>query len=88
MSSKADKFKGLMRSPSGSQEAKQEMLKPMTQPANPVNQLVQITGKKKATYEMDAELHRWLKLHSITVNRNMVDIIEELVRKYREEQEG
>lgn len=82
---KKDKFKDLMRSPSGSTEVKEEL---MTQPVNnSATPFVQIIGKKKATYELDAELHHWLKLHAVKVNKKMVDVVEEVLRRYREEQE-
>lgn len=88
MSIKADKFKNLMRSPSGSQENKIEMLQQDQELSkSPANELVQISGKKKATFELDAELHRWLKVHALTINKDMVQVIEELLRKYRMETE-
>lgn len=87
MSTKADKFKSLMRSPSGSQDNKSEIIKPAELVHSPANELVQISGKKKATFELDAELHRWLKVHALTINKDMVQILEELLRKYRSEME-
>jgi hypothetical protein len=85
---KKDKFKDLMRSPSGSTEVKEEL---MSQPQGHVNNsatpFVQIIGKKKATFELDAELHHWLKLHAVRVNKKMVDVVEEVLRNYRDDQE-
>lgn len=83
MSTKADKFKDLMRSPSGSTETKEELMIP----DSPVAQFVQIIGKKKATFELDAELHHWLKIHCVQVNKKMVDVVEEILKQYRKEQE-
>ncbi|WP_068612552.1 hypothetical protein [Paenibacillus tuaregi] len=87
MSTKADKFKNLMRSPAGAQESKAEIIKDAELANSPANELVQISGKKKATFELDAELHRWLKVHALTINKDMVQIIEELLRRYRSETE-
>lgn len=85
MSTKQDKFKDLMRSPSGSNEAKEGMI---TGPAKtPAEQFVQISGKKKATFELDAELHYWLKIHAVRTNQKMVDVVEDILKQYRAEQE-
>lgn len=84
---KADKFKSLMRSPSGNQENKEEIIFPNEITKSPAHELVQISGKKKATFELDAELHRWLKVHALTINKDMVQILEEVLRKYRSETE-
>jgi len=84
---KQEKFKNLMRSPSGSTEVKEDL---MTNPSNadsPASQFVQIIGKKKATFELDAELHHWLKLHCVRINKKMVDVIEELLKEYRDNEE-
>jgi hypothetical protein len=82
---KKDKFKDLMRSPSGSTEVKEEL---MSNPGNnPASQFVQIIGKKKATFELDAELHHWLKIHCVQTNQKMVDVVEESLKRYRIEQE-
>lgn len=81
MSTKADKFKSLMRSPSGSVETKEEMI------VAPAQSFVPIAGKKKATFELNAELHHWLKLHCVQTNQKMVDIVEDLLRKYKADQE-
>lgn len=86
MSSKADKFKDLMRSPNGSNDKKEDIIEgpPIKTPAE---QFVQIAGKKKATFEIDAELHYWFKMHAVRSNRKMVEIVEEIMKKYKEEQE-
>ena len=85
MSSKTDKFKSLMKSPSGSVETKEEMI--VSVPAASSQSFVPIAGKKKATFELDAELHHWLKLHSVQSNQKMVDLVENLLRKYKADQE-
>jgi hypothetical protein len=72
-----------MRSPSGSTETKEELMIP----DSPANQFVQIIGKKKATFELDAALHHWLKIHCVQVNKKMVDVVEEILKKYKEEHE-
>lgn len=75
-----------MRSPNGSTEKKEDIIEgPTTK--TPAEQFVQIAGKKKATFELDAELHYWLKMHSVRSNRKMVDVVEEILLKYKAEQE-
>lgn len=86
MSTKADKFKDLMRSPSGSTEKKEDIVDGPSF-KTPAEQFVQIAGKKKATFELDAELHYWLKIHAVRTNRKMVDVVEEVLQNYRKEQE-
>ena len=86
---KKDKFKDLMRSPSGSTDVKEELMNQPDQVVNnPASPFVQIIGKKKATFELDAELHHWLKIHAVRVNKKMVDVVEEVLKRYREEQES
>ena len=75
---KAGKFKSLMCSPSGNQETKEEIILPNEIVKSPAHELVQISGKKKATFELDVELHRWLKVHALTINIDMVQILEEV----------
>jgi hemerythrin len=79
-----------MRSPSGSLENKEQMIEQQQQgmPKSPAYDLVQISGKKKATYEMDAELHQWLKKHCVAINKTMIEVLEEQIRKYRADVEG
>lgn len=86
MSSKTDKFKSLMKSPSGSVETKEEMIGSVTTANSQA--FVPIAGKKKATFELDAELHHWLKLHCVQNNQKMVDLVETLLRKYKADQES
>lgn len=38
---------------------------------------------QKATFEMDAELHHWLKLYATRNKLNMVDVVEEVLRDFR-----
>lgn len=85
MSTKQDKFKDLMRSPSGSNEAKEGMIAGPNKTV--ADQFVQISGKKKATFELDAELHYWLKMHAVRTNQKMVDVVEDILKHYRAEQE-
>lgn len=54
---------------------------------NESQQFVQVAGKKKATFELDAELHYWLKVHAVRTNQKMVDVVEDILKKYRAEQE-
>lgn len=85
MSTKQDKFKDLMRSPNGSNGTKEDMI---VGPNKTVaEQFVQISGKKKATFELDAELHYWLKMHAVRTNQKMVDVVEDVLKQYRAEQE-
>lgn len=83
--SKEDKFKSLLRSPSGSYETKEEIITPISSHAD---ELVQVSGKKRTNLEFDAELHRWLKTHCASKGKSMVDVVEELLRRYREEIDG
>jgi hemerythrin len=85
VSSKQDKFKDLMRSPNGSNETKESMITGPTKTS--AEQFVQILGKKKATFELDAELHYWLKIHAVRTNQKMVDVVEDILKQYRAEQE-
>jgi hypothetical protein len=38
--------------------------------------------KKKATFELDADLHKRLKMYSAEQGKKMVDVVEEALRTY------
>lgn len=85
MSSKGDKFKTLMSSPNGAVERKQQMFENAHVSPSAVKETKEETKKKKATFELDSELHQWLKIHAVETNQKMVEIIETLIRNHREE---
>lgn len=52
----------------------------------PVNTGIQEQKKKKATFDLDPDLHKALKTFAATRNRSMVDILESAIREYIERQ--
>jgi hemerythrin len=76
VSTKVDKFKSLMSSPNGSIERKKEIIGETIETKSEVS-------KKKATFELSPELHRWLKMHAVETGKNMVDIVESLLLDYQ-----
>jgi hypothetical protein len=46
-----------------------------------------IASKKKATYELDLELHTELKIFAAKHNKKMVDVVEEALRQYLKNQQ-
>lgn len=78
--SKAELIKKQLMSSSGNSEAKHEMIRHTT-----TSGLKFIPAKKKATFELDAELHRWFKLHCTKMNITMAEKLEELLRDYKME---
>ncbi|MEV2909935.1 hypothetical protein ABNF65_15175 [Paenibacillus larvae] len=76
MSSKVDRFKNLVRSPNGS-KVKEEFITGI-KPKKDV---------KKATFDMDIELHTWLKIYAAKNKKTMVEIIETEIRNLREREE-
>ena len=41
--------------------------------------------KKKATFELDSDLHTQLKIYAARQNKKMVDIVEEALKEYIKE---
>jgi len=58
---------------------------PEAMPDSPlgVQNLKRGNDRKRQTVYLPAELAKWLKLHSVEVERDMSEIITELVQKYR-----
>lgn len=42
----------------------------------------ELRSKKKATFDLDPELHRKLKVKSATENRSMLDIVQSALEEY------
>lgn len=42
----------------------------------------ELRSKKKATFDLDPELHRKLKVRSATENRSMLDIVQSALEEY------
>ncbi len=59
--------------------------RPEAMPGSPPGVQSQKRGddRKRQTVYLPAELAKWLKLHSVEVERDMSEIITELVQKYR-----
>jgi hypothetical protein len=58
---------------------------PEAMPGSPpgVQSQKRVDDRKRQTVYLPAELAKWLKLHSVEVERDMSEIITELVQKYR-----
>ena len=82
MSSKSEKFKALMSSPSGSVKSKQEIFETEFE-VKPEEKVTKKRVKKKVTFEFEPELHRWLKMHAVSQGKDMVSIVESVLREYR-----
>lgn len=47
-----------------------------------------VAKKKKATFELDADLHKRLKMFSAKEDKKMVEVVEESLREFMDRKEG
>ena len=83
MSDMKDRLKDRIRRPS----VHEQLIEPVVQ--KPVNEEIQepVQKRKKATFDLDATLHTRLKVFAANKGKPMVDILEEALRQYLNNEE-
>lgn len=83
MSDMKDRLKDRIRRPS----VHEQLIEPVVQKS--VNEEIQepVSQRKKATFDLDAALHTRLKVFAANKGKPMVDILEEALRQYLNNEE-
>ncbi|OAB42017.1 hypothetical protein [Paenibacillus glacialis] len=82
MSSKMEKIKGLIDRKQYTNTNLQETVNTVIHKDGKEETKSSISPKKKATYELDLDLHTELKIFAAKQNKKMVDIVEIALREY------
>ncbi len=80
--SKKAKFAGLLSEEETPTTKKKEDVLSAISSNTAIQETVNTGTKKKATYELDIELHKKLKLYAALNGKTMTEIVEAAVKKY------